>query len=79
MAAISSSKEGKSLVLLMTPVTMLKGFRMGADCCVGVLGSDGRFGLGGGTKMLEIAYFCAFHMAASWRAASSLSMANCIS
>jgi len=43
---------------------MLKGFRMGADCCVGVLGSDGRFGLGGGTKMLEIAYFCAFHMAA---------------
>jgi len=55
---------------------MLKGFQMGADCFVGLLGSDGRSGSGGGTKMFDTACFCAFHMAASWQAASSLSMVN---
>ena len=53
MAAISSSKEGASLVLLMTLVTTLKGFQTGAYCCVGLLGLVGRSGFGGGTKMLE--------------------------
>jgi len=57
MAAISSSKEGASLVFLMTPVTTLKGFQTGADCCVGLLESDGRSRFGGGTKILETACF----------------------
>jgi len=35
MAAISFSTEGASLVLLMTPVSTLKGFQTGADYCVG--------------------------------------------
>jgi hypothetical protein len=67
MAAISSSKVGASLVLLMMPVTMLKGFQTGADCSVRLLGSVGRSRLGGGTKMFDTACFCAFHIAASSR------------